>query len=136
MFRRQADGVAAERLLEADAQTILIASGDERRARGGADSRIRVALQKPGAACGDAIDVRRLQIGTAVAADVGVSEIVRHDVDDVGRRLILAEERLVHAGSKRPATEGSRAENITSRVRHGGVYDPGYHGQEAGWNDD
>ena len=60
MLGRQADhGVSsAERFLETEPQAVLIASGDERRARCGTDRGVGIALQKPNAFRGDPIDVR------------------------------------------------------------------------------
>ena len=87
MIRGNADAaIRAERLFEADLQTVLIASGDERGAGGGADGGVRVSLHELHPSSGDAVDIRRGEIAAAVAGEVGVTEIVGEDEDDVGRR--------------------------------------------------
>ena len=56
----------------------------------------------------------RFQIGPAIAADVGVSQIVRHDVDDVRLRRPRLTENIVDTGSDCQRTECRRLQDITS----------------------
>jgi hypothetical protein len=92
MLGWEADGIDAldssgtrcgNRFFQANAKPVLIASGDERRARCRTDCGIGVALSEADAAGGDAVDVRCLQIGAAVASHIGVTEIISHDEEDV-----------------------------------------------------
>src|SRR5258708_6912885 len=86
MFRRKTNiGVARQRLFQAETQPVLVAAGDQRCARGGADSRIRVSLQKTQSSVRDVVDIRRLDVRPSVAGDVGVAEIVCEKEDDVGK---------------------------------------------------
>src|SRR4029077_16285357 len=84
-----------ERLLETETQAVLVSSRDQGRARRGTDSRVGVSLQKPYAFGSNAIDVRRFQIGAAITADIGVSEIVRHHINDIRRRRARLPEDIV-----------------------------------------
>src|SRR5258708_1957831 len=85
MFRRKTNiGVARQRVFQAETQPVLVAAGDQRCARGGADSRIRVSLQKTQSSVRDVVDIRRLDVRPSVAGDVGVAEIVCEKEDDVG----------------------------------------------------
>ena len=86
MARRQADIPGRrriDRLLEPDRQPVLIAAGDQRRARRRADGRIGVGLGEPHPFQREAVDVRRRVVELAVATHIRVAEIVRQDEDDV-----------------------------------------------------
>ena len=72
-----------QRLLEADAQPVLISASDQGDACRGAHRRIRVRLKEPGAVGREAIDVRRAEIAPAIARNVGVAEIVGEDENDI-----------------------------------------------------
>src|SRR5262249_53338578 len=109
--------VPAERLLEAEAQSILIAARDEGSPGRGADGGIRVALKEPHAFVRDPIDVRRFEIPPAVAADVGVPEIVRHDVDDVRWRVARLAECVVDGRGEGERTKRSGLEYLAAGHR-------------------
>jgi hypothetical protein len=86
MARRQPDVFrrrGVDRLFEAHGKTHLIAPGDQagacRRAVGG----IGIALREPQSLERQPVDVRRGVVALAVAAHVGIAEIVRQDEDDV-----------------------------------------------------
>ena len=66
----------------------MIAARCKGDARRGADRGIRIGLQEPRAAQGEAIDVRRLIIAAAVAGQITIAEVVGHDEDDVGPALL------------------------------------------------
>ncbi len=121
MFRRQADRRVrrGQRLLESKRQPVLIPARDQRQPRRRADRGVRIRLQKAHAVAGDAIDVRRLQIGTAVARDVGVSEIVGHDEDDIRLRRCLQglAEDVVHSGRQRERAERGAAKQRATAYR-------------------
>ena len=125
MFGRQADSRVGrcQRLFQPQREPVLIAARDQRQARRGADRGVRVRLQKTDAVGGDAIDVRRVEIGTSVARDVGVPEIVRHDEDDVRPRCGLTEHvfeaRRQSERAERRAAQHAAAAHV---VRwHGGI---------------
>ena len=87
LLRRQAGEMRiGERLKEAAWKAVLIAAGDEGDAGGAADGGVCVGLGEAHAFGGEAVDVEGLVFAAAIAGDVGVAEIVGHDVDDVGRR--------------------------------------------------
>ena len=75
----------AKRFLQADGQSVLIAARDQRDAAGGAYRRIGVSLQELHAFRGQPVDVRRFVIRTAIAGEIGITEIVGEDEQDVGR---------------------------------------------------
>ena len=86
MFGRETDiGIASERLFKADANAVLIAAGDEGDAACGADRRVGVSLHETDPARGNAVDIGSAEVGASVARDVGVTEIVGEDEDDVRR---------------------------------------------------
>src|SRR6266566_8110448 len=77
MLGRQADlGVARQRLLEAQAEPILIAASDQCETRGGADGGIGVTLEEAHASRGDAVDIGRGEIAASVTGHVGIAEVV------------------------------------------------------------
>ena len=79
---------AADGLLGRTAQAVLPAPGGQGEARRRADGRVGIALHEADAARGQAIEHRRhrAEVGwsSAVAAEVGIAEIVGDDEDDVG----------------------------------------------------
>src|SRR5579871_339754 len=76
-----------ERFFQADRQTVLIASGDEGGARGGAYCGIGIRLLELHAPCGDAVDVGRAVVWPAVTGEVGITHVVGEDENDIGRRI-------------------------------------------------
>src|SRR6185312_17143742 len=94
MLRRQSNTgfCDRQRFLETDAEAILIAPGDQRGPGGRTDRRIRIGLEQAHTVRGDAVDVGRFEVWTAVARDIGVAQIVREDEDDVGTRRSLRPE--------------------------------------------
>ena len=99
--RQSDDSRGGQRLLQTDREAVLISAGDQRDAGGRADRRIGVRLQKTHAGRGETIDVRRSKVGPAVTGDVGVSEIVGEDEDDVGAARRLLRERAADARRER-----------------------------------
>ncbi len=86
MLGREADLRAAnQRLLEPQPQSILVAAGDQRETRGGADGGIGVALKEAHPSRGDAVNIGRGKIAASVTGDVGIAEVVGKDKDDVRR---------------------------------------------------
>ena len=71
--------IRADRLLEADDEPLLIAPGHECGARGRAARRVRISLRKAHALRREPIDVRRRVVALAVAARIGVAEVIGHD---------------------------------------------------------
>jgi hypothetical protein len=83
---RQADILGArriDRLLEADRETILIASGSQGRACRRADRGVGVALREFQPLDCQAVYVWRRVVVLTVAAHISVAEVIRHDEDDV-----------------------------------------------------
>jgi hypothetical protein len=126
MFRRQADIAFAslQRLFKADGQTILIAAGDQSRPARGADGGIGVSLQETHAPSGDRVDIRRAEVRTSVAGDIGKAEIVGKDKNDIRRSRGLAE-RFGNTGggqcAGRGATQNRAACDVgahTGRIPH------------------
>lgn len=115
MFGRKTHSGAAsrQRLFEADPKSILIAAGDECDARGCANGGVRVRLKESHARRGETVDVRRGEIGPAVASDVRVPEIVGKDEDDVGTSGRRLSEELVSTGRERDGAHG-RAPQVLS----------------------
>src|SRR5262245_4804573 len=86
MIRRQADiRVARPWLLEPKPQPILVAAGDQRETRGGADGRISVALKEAHASRGDAVNIGRGEVAASIRGHVGIAEVVGENKDDVRR---------------------------------------------------
>src|SRR5262245_40754102 len=102
-LRRRQTGNAggSERFLETDGKPILIATGDERDTRRRADGGICVGLKKPHAVGGETIDVRRVEVRPAITCNVGVTEIVGEDENDVRGTRCWLPERLADAGRDR-----------------------------------
>jgi hypothetical protein len=104
MIGRQADVLrryGVDRLLQADREAILVAAGDQRGARGRADRGIGVALGEAHSLKREPVDVRGEIVALAVAAHVGVAEIVRHDEDDVWLGRLRAQRAAeAHAGKR------------------------------------
>ena len=83
----QGDAVqAAVRFHAQRAAAVVVASGEQRGARRGADRRAAVVLGAAHALGGEPIDVGRGQDGVAVAAQVAVAQVVGQEDDDVGTR--------------------------------------------------
>src|SRR6185436_18076953 len=74
----------SERTLEREA--LLVASADQSGARRRAARSIRIELGEAHARFREAVDVGRLDVGSAVAAEISISHIVRDDQDDVRTR--------------------------------------------------
>ena len=81
-FRRLAVA-PAQRLDQPDRQPILVAAGDQRDPRVGAQRRIGVGLRKADALGGEPVERRRAVIGLPGAAEIGITAIVDHDEQDV-----------------------------------------------------
>src|SRR6266852_9772446 len=107
--------VSAQGLFQPEPQPILVAAGDQRRARGGAHKGIRVSLQKTQSLCGDPVDTWGAKIRASVTGHVGIAEIVRENEDDVGRpcRWSRASSAGAHSQPDHPGC-GS-AQKLTSR---------------------
>ena len=73
-----------DRLVGAPAQAVLPAAGSEREARRRAHRGVRVAVGEAHAGRGDRIEAGRAARAAAVAAEVGVAEIVSEDEDEAG----------------------------------------------------
>src|SRR4051794_18971331 len=85
MFRRQANiTLARQRLLQSERQAVLVAAGDQREPGRRTDGGIGVGLGEAYAARGDAVDVWGGVLASAIAGEVGITEVVGHDEDDVG----------------------------------------------------
>src|SRR5438445_4813282 len=111
MLRRQTNiAAASQRLFQSQWQSILVAAGDQRCARGRTDGGVGVGLQKAHTPDGHAIDVRRAEIGTPVARYVGIAEIISHDEDDVRRSRYRLPENVFNARGKRDRSGGSAAQ--------------------------
>ncbi len=118
MFGRQAHGAQAQGLFQPHRQTVLVAAGDQPRAGGRADRGIGIGLHEPEPLLGQAIDVGGLVVGPAVAADVGVPQVVGQQEDDVRRP----------GGSRRPRPhrregEGAGPEELAARDAGLGCHD-------------
>ena len=87
MARRQTGVAAGERLVETNVETVLIASSNQRSARGRADRGVGVGLKKACSARCKTVDVGSVEIGSSVAGNIGVTEVVRQDENDAGRSL-------------------------------------------------
>src|SRR5262245_46670505 len=66
-----------------DADALVMPAGEEGGTRAGADRAAGVKAGEANAFLRHAVDVRRLEPRGAVAANVGVAEVVREDEDDV-----------------------------------------------------
>ncbi len=84
MARRQAQVPQAQRLLQPDLQPVLVTAGHQADPGGRADRGVGIGLHEAQTLGCEAVDVRRLVVRPAVAADVGVAEVVGQQEDDVG----------------------------------------------------
>ncbi len=79
---------AVDRLFGRAAQAVLVARRHERKAGGRAHGRVGIALCELEASCGQLVehgrDLAKLRVTPAVAAQVGKTQVVGHDEDDVG----------------------------------------------------
>ena len=73
-------------LFIADRKTVLIAAGGEGDTRRRAHRGIRIGLQKPRAAQGEPVDVRRLVVTAAITGQVAIAKVIGHDETILGRR--------------------------------------------------
>ena len=73
------EGVAADRGMAG------VVAGHQATARRGADGAAGVALREAHALRGQAVEVRRLDLLLAVAAEVAIAQVVGQDENDVGR---------------------------------------------------
>src|SRR5882724_3215521 len=112
MIRRQADicVVARPWLLEPQPEPILVAAGDQRETRGGADGGIGVALKEAHSSRGDAINIWRGEVAASVTGHVGIAEVVGKDKDDVRRLRGRLGIRTDTTGRKRSCPEGGIAQ--------------------------
>lgn len=84
----QGDAVQAAVGLHAEgAHAVMVAAGEQGGARRSADRGAAVVLRAAHARGGQTVAVRGRQDGVAVATQVAVPKIVRHDDDDVGTEL-------------------------------------------------
>ena len=115
----------AQRLLEPQPQPILIAAGDQREPRSGADRGVGIALKEPHASRGDAVDIRRGEVATSVTGHVGIAEVVSQNKDDVRRLRRGLRIRTDCTGRERSCPGGSIAQQSSTRhprlPSHGGV---------------
>src|SRR5258707_2670262 len=118
MAGRQADILGSrriDRLFEPDWKAILIAPGDQRRARRRANGRVRVALREHQSLDRQAVDVRRRIITLAVAAHVGIAEVIRHDEDDVRFDSLRPTRTAEAEPGQRQRARGTRLDKSTTR---------------------
>ena len=108
MFGRQADVACGpgERFFQADGQAVLVASGDERDAGGGADGGVGVGLGEADAFGGEVVEDGRAVVWAAVAGEVGEAEVVGHDEDDVRPRARWGRPRFRCEGEGRRSERG------------------------------
>jgi len=118
MARRQPDTLRrrrVDRLFQADRQAHLIAPGDQPGARRRAVGGIGIALREPQPLERQAVDVRRRVVALAVAAHVGIAEVVGEDEDDVRLgRLRKAGTGKAHSGQRQRARGSSLDEAATA----------------------
>lgn len=105
-MRRHGQAVALHHV--ADAGLVRIDTGEDRGA-GGAATRIRVELAEVRTLGGEAIQVGRVDFGT-VATEVGVTEIVGEDQDDVRARKSGRTAKVQVTGDKRQEDKGEAHE--------------------------
>src|SRR6185295_14264625 len=65
---------------------LLISAVDEARACRTAENSVRIKVGQPDAVAAKTVDVWSLHVGSAVAAEIGVSHIVAHDENNVRPR--------------------------------------------------
>ena len=110
MRRRQADIAAAQRLLQADRQAVLVTPRHQRDPARRADRAVGISVAEFDAVGRQPIERRRREIAAAVAGEIGVAEIVGHDEKEA-RRV-----RARRGGEAGRCRERGRAE----RARHHG----------------
>ena len=116
MLGREADlRVANQRLLEAQTQPILVAAGDQRETRGGADGGIGVALKEAHPSRGDAVNIGRGKVAASVTGDVGIAEVVGKNKDDVRRHGGRLGKCTDATRRERSRPEGGIAQQLTTR---------------------
>ena len=86
--RCAAFAAAVDGLFHAAAQAVLVAHGHQREAGWRAHGRVGITLGEPHATGGQCVymgrDRAEWRVAPTVAAQVGVAQVVRHDIDDVG----------------------------------------------------
>ncbi len=107
-------GGAGDRLLQAAAQAVLVAPGDQREAGRRADRRVGVGLGEADALPGQLVQLRRGEVGLAVDAQVGMAQVVGQDEDDV---------RLFAAARGGARQRGLAGEGLGQRQRGQGLQD-------------
>src|SRR6516165_5797958 len=130
MIRRQAEfsrDAVAQRFFETDRQPVLVATGDQRHARGGAYRGIGVGLREAHAGGGDTVDVGCGEIPPSVTGQIGIAEIVGQNKKNVGLHRALAARLRECCRSERTASikprsllrsaASSSASTVCSRVR-------------------
>mmetsp|Transcript_67487 Transcript_67487/g.186944 ORF Transcript_67487/g.186944 Transcript_67487/m.186944 type:complete len:527 (-) Transcript_67487:101-1681(-) len=104
---------AGNRLLQPAAQPVLVAAGDQAKARGRAHGRVGIALREADALGGQLVEVGRGVVALAVDAEVGPAQVVGQDKEDVGRRV---------GGARRGREQGKGAQALqqaaSGRGRH------------------
>src|SRR6185312_2213140 len=116
MFGWQSNlGSAGKRLFQPDRQPILITAGDERRPRSAANCRVRVSLQEAHALRRNGINIRSAKIGASVTGDVGVSQIIGKNEDNIRCLCCLIR---AHAEIRVQSNSGGKcaAKKISSRT--------------------
>src|SRR6202048_2793758 len=116
MIGRQADiRVARPWLLEPQPQPILVAAGDQRETRSGAEGRIGVALKEAHSSRGDAVNIWRGEVAASVTGHVGIAEVVGKNKDDVRRPRCRLGIRRDAPRRERSRPEGGIAQQLTTR---------------------
>lgn len=78
--------LSRDRLLQPHRQPVLITAGDQCRPRSRTDRRIGIRLSEPNAPTRKRIDVGRRVVPPAIAGQVGIPQIIRHDENNIRRR--------------------------------------------------
>ena len=104
MFRRNTELHVRilEGLFESDRQSVGIASRDERCPRGRAYGRRRIGVRKFHTLPGQVIQHRGLVVGTPVAAQIAIAEVVGQDEYDVRTLRLSGVLRGSRSGKCRP----------------------------------
>jgi hypothetical protein len=114
MASRQTNIAPGQRLLQADWQPVLVAAGNERRTGCGTDGRVGVCLQEPQTLSRQAIDVGGSEVRTAVTRNVGITEIISHDKNDVRTFRSPLTEYDVKARGERKRPKGGVPQHRTA----------------------
>src|SRR5260370_335132 len=80
-----------------------------------ANGRVRVALREHQSLDRQAVDVRRRIITLAVAAHVGIAEVIRHDEDDVRFDSLRPTRTAEAEPGQRQRARGTRLDKSTTR---------------------